>query len=244
VDRVQAILLEETLAATGEIAGLLAEPAPYVLFNPGPGDSALGFQVNYSVSGFAGQYLAQSELRKRLYKRLQGEKITMPFPTRTVLLEQKTGSAGTGTTPYPTDPILTAALEGLQPGNALDLAAGAGRHAKWLAERGWNVTAVDRKNEPISGVHYIGADLENHEYRVEPDAWDLIVCWLYWQPDLLPEIAAGVKTGGVVALAGKTDGRFATSLANFRAAFPGWTEIASGENETRAFLIARKELID
>jgi small-conductance mechanosensitive channel len=108
IDRVQAILLEETLAATGEIAGLLADPAPYVLFNPGPGDSALGFQVNYSVSGFAGQYLAQSELRKRLFKRLQAEKITMPFPTRTVLLEQKTSlpgvsglvPAGTGAAPY------------------------------------------------------------------------------------------------------------------------------------------------
>lgn len=105
VDRVQAILLEETLAATAEIAGLLADPAPSVLFNPGPGDSALGFQVNYSVSGFAGQYLAQSELRKRLYRRLQAEKITMPFPTRTVLLEQKTtsspGPSGTGAAPYP-----------------------------------------------------------------------------------------------------------------------------------------------
>jgi len=89
VDRVQAILLEETVAATREIAGLLAEPVPYVLFSPGPGDSALGFQVNYSVSGFGSQYLAQSELRKRLYKRLQAEKITMPFPTRTVLLEPK-----------------------------------------------------------------------------------------------------------------------------------------------------------
>ena len=138
------------------------------------------------------------------------------------------------------DLILTTALEGLQPGNVLDLAAGAGRHSKWLAERGWNVTAVDRKNEPIFGVKSIEANLETHEYRVEPNAWDLIVCWLYWQPDLLPEIAAGVRAGGVVALAGKTEGRFATSLANYHAAFPGWTELASGESETRAFLIGRR----
>jgi small-conductance mechanosensitive channel len=33
--------------------------------------------------------LAQSELRKRLFRRLKKEGITMPFPTRTVLLEQK-----------------------------------------------------------------------------------------------------------------------------------------------------------
>ena len=32
---------------------------------------------------------------------------------------------------------------GLVPGSALDLAAGEGRNAVWLAERGWDVTAVD-----------------------------------------------------------------------------------------------------
>src|SRR4051794_12174697 len=31
----------------------------------------------------------------------------------------------------------------LPPGTAVDLAAGEGRHALWLAERGWRVTAVD-----------------------------------------------------------------------------------------------------
>jgi SAM-dependent methyltransferase len=33
--------------------------------------------------------------------------------------------------------------EDLRPGTALDLAAGEGRNALWLAERGWQVTAVD-----------------------------------------------------------------------------------------------------
>jgi small-conductance mechanosensitive channel len=89
VDRVQGILLAETVAATDQVPGLLADPAPYVLFSPGPGESALVFQVNFSVDGFAGQYVAQSELRKRLFKRLKQEGIRMPFPTRTVLLEQK-----------------------------------------------------------------------------------------------------------------------------------------------------------
>jgi SAM-dependent methyltransferase len=135
---------------------------------------------------------------------------------------------------------LTDVLEALPPGKALDVAAGKGRHSIWLAERGWDVTAVDIEIGEIPGVHAIRADLEKHEYRVAPNAWDAIVCWLYWQPDLLPEIAAGVRGGGVVALAGKTSGRFATSLANYRNAFPGWTEIASGENEARAFFIARK----
>lgn len=34
-------------------------------------------------------------------------------------------------------------LSGLPPGRALDLAAGEGRNALWLAQRGWQVTAVD-----------------------------------------------------------------------------------------------------
>lgn len=35
------------------------------------------------------------------------------------------------------------ALNGLAPGRALDLGAGDGRHAVWLAGRGWHVTAMD-----------------------------------------------------------------------------------------------------
>jgi SAM-dependent methyltransferase len=34
-------------------------------------------------------------------------------------------------------------LDDLPPGEAIDLAAGEGRHALWLAGRGWRVTAVD-----------------------------------------------------------------------------------------------------
>jgi small-conductance mechanosensitive channel len=88
IDRVQGILLAETLAAVGKVPGMLGEPEPYVLFNPGPGQSALVFQVNFSVDGFGIQNVTQSELRKRLFKRLKSEGITMPFPTQTIILEK------------------------------------------------------------------------------------------------------------------------------------------------------------
>jgi len=90
VDRVEAILLDETSRAAGEVRGLLADPPPYVRFNPGPGDWALGFQLSFNVGEFADQYLAQSELRKRIFKRLKTEGISMPFPTRSVILEHGT----------------------------------------------------------------------------------------------------------------------------------------------------------
>ena len=102
------------------------------------------------------------------------------------------------------------------------------------------MTAVDQSAPEIDGVTCIQADLEKHAYAITPDAWDLIVCWLYWQPDLLPRIAKGISKGGVVALAGKTSGRFATSLSNYTAAFKGWEEISSGEDQARAFFIARR----
>ena len=141
-------------------------------------------------------------------------------------------------------PDPTEFLSGLEPGRALDLAAGSGRHSLWLAESGWDVTAVDIEIGEIPGVRCIRADLEKHEYRIAPDSWDLIVCWRYWQPDLLPEIAGGVRPGGIVALAGKTSGRFATSPEQYRDAFHTWTEIASGRHEPIAFFIATKELVD
>ncbi|MGZ8742499.1 MAG: class I SAM-dependent methyltransferase [Nocardioides sp.] len=56
-------------------------------------------------------------------------------------------------------------LSDLKPGRALDLAAGEGRNALWLAERGWAVTAVDfslvglDKGRRIEAEHPHGRDL-------------------------------------------------------------------------------------
>lgn len=56
-------------------------------------------------------------------------------------------------------------LGGLPPGHALDVAAGEGRNALWLAERGWDVTAVDfsrvalDKGRVLQSRHERGADL-------------------------------------------------------------------------------------
>lgn len=89
IDRVQAVLLDEAMKATATIDGLLADPAPSVLFEPGPGDWSLNFQVNFSISRFSEQGRIRSQLRALIFKRLVQEGITMPFPTRTILLESK-----------------------------------------------------------------------------------------------------------------------------------------------------------
>ena len=136
---------------------------------------------------------------------------------------------------------LTTALAAVAPGKALDIAAGAGRHAAWLGERGWQVTAVDRVAGAASpGVTWVARDLEAAGLEIAEGSFDGIVCWLYWQADLLPGIARGVRPGGVVALAGKLTGRFATSLEAWREAFPRWEELGCGEDGFKAWLIARK----
>ena len=87
VDRVEAVLLDEVMASVGVVPSLIADPAPHVRFIPGPGDSGLGFQVNFNVAEYADQFLVQSELRKRIFKRLKRENIALAFTTRTVILE-------------------------------------------------------------------------------------------------------------------------------------------------------------
>src|SRR5215475_180802 len=58
-------------------------------------------------------------------------------------------SADAHSTPVP-NRFLVAEVSELPPGRALDLAYGAGRNAVWLAERGWNVTAVDFSDVGLS----------------------------------------------------------------------------------------------
>ncbi|MGY2701982.1 class I SAM-dependent methyltransferase [Nocardioides sp. HB32] len=72
-------------------------------------------------------------------------------------------------------------LADLEPGRALDLAAGEGRNAIWLARRGWEVTAADfsqvalDKGRRLAGetpVRWVRADATRWD---EPAAYDLAV---------------------------------------------------------------------
>ncbi len=55
------------------------------------------------------------------------------------------------TEPWGIDPAGTVAtrIADLQPGTAIDLACGDGRHARWMAGQGWSVTAVDYSSVAI-----------------------------------------------------------------------------------------------
>ena len=83
-EQVERILIEEATRAAGEVNGLLPEPPPFVRFIPGFGDSSLNFTLICRVATFVDQYLAQHELRKRIFARFRREGVTIPFPQRDV----------------------------------------------------------------------------------------------------------------------------------------------------------------
>lgn len=87
-EKVEEVLADELARAVGEIPGLLAEPAPRVLFMPGFGQSSLDFTIICQVAEFTDQAGVLHELRKRIFKRFRTEGIEFPFPTRTVYLKQ------------------------------------------------------------------------------------------------------------------------------------------------------------
>jgi SAM-dependent methyltransferase len=85
--------------------------------------------------------------------------------------------------------LFAAEVAGLEPGRALDVACGEGRNAVWLAERGWQVTAVDFSDVAVGKgarlaesrgveVDWVVADVL--EYEPEREAFDLVLV-LYLQ---------------------------------------------------------------
>jgi small-conductance mechanosensitive channel len=83
-DRIENLLLEVARKAAPEIPGMLAEPEPSVAFDPGFGESSLGFTLNFYVVEFASQFGVRHQLRKRILRRFNEEGIQLPYPTRTV----------------------------------------------------------------------------------------------------------------------------------------------------------------
>lgn len=104
-------------------------------------------------------------------------------------------------------------VEGLAIGTALDLGAGEGRNAVWLAEHGWKVTAVDfsvvglEKAQEIArrrGVEIETVVADVLDFRA-PGAFDLVVLAYLQLPmeqlaHVLQHSAAALSPGGTLLL--------------------------------------------
>jgi SAM-dependent methyltransferase len=67
--------------------------------------------------------------------------------------------------------FVEAELADLPPGRALDLAAGEGRNAIWLARRGWQVTAVDFAQAGLDKGRTLAGDLEIDWVCADATTW-------------------------------------------------------------------------
>ncbi|HSI96338.1 MAG: class I SAM-dependent methyltransferase [Methylophilaceae bacterium] len=89
-------------------------------------------------------------------------------------------------------------------GIVLDLACGSGRNARWLAEQGWRVEAVDRDESAIAelqqipGLHAFQADLENGPWPFAGRLFDGIVVCRYLHRPLLPLLTQCLAPNGVL----------------------------------------------
>lgn len=110
------------------------------------------------------------------------------------------------------DPTVVEFVSALAPGRALDVAAGRGRHALWLAAQGWQVTAVDwshvgldlgRAHQPHddSAIEWVTADVTTWE--PEHAAYDLIVCaFVHLDLAIFGRIRTWLRPGGHLVVVG------------------------------------------
>lgn len=112
--------------------------------------------------------------------------------------------------------FLVSEVSDMEPGTALDLGCGEGRNAVWLAEQGWDVTAVDFSEIGIGKgrdmaadrgvqVEWVVADL--NEYEPATASFDLVIdFYVHLPPDqrrsLTTKVARAVAPGGTALIVG------------------------------------------
>jgi len=112
------------------------------------------------------------------------------------------------------DPFLVSAYDEFfasrSPGTALDVAGGVGRHAIWLAQRGWRTRLMDiseigvqqaEENTKRTGTAgSISSEVRdlNIMQDLGREQYDLVIVFFFLQRELFPALAAVIKPGGLL----------------------------------------------
>ena len=87
-------------------------------------------------------------------------------------------------------------------GTVLDVACGRGRHVRWLAAQGWQVTGVDRDAEATATLQGLAevvvADIESGPWPLAGRRFDGIVVTNYLWRALWPDLLRALTDGGVL----------------------------------------------
>ena len=94
-------------------------------------------------------------------------------------------------------------------GRALDVASGRGRHAIWLAERGYTTLALDRDEEAIRELNDVARqrrlplhaevrDLEGRAGPFGPAVFDVILVFNYLHRPLFPALIEALAPNGLL----------------------------------------------
>jgi 2-polyprenyl-3-methyl-5-hydroxy-6-metoxy-1,4-benzoquinol methylase len=105
------------------------------------------------------------------------------------------------------NPFLKKNIRLLPKGKALDIAAGEGRNAVFLAQQGFEVDAVDisekglKKAQKLArkkGVKINTSLIDLDQYLIGKEQYDLIADFYFLKRRLIPRIKKGLKKGGKV----------------------------------------------
>ena len=106
-------------------------------------------------------------------------------------------------------PFLLASFDHLPAGRCLDIAAGRGGNALFMAERGYQVDAVDWSLAGLSQaqaearkhslpINLIAADLAT--YSLPEERHDVVLCFRYLERRLWPQMVRALRPGGALLL--------------------------------------------
>lgn len=146
--------------------------------------------------------------------------------------------------------LLIDAAADIAPGRALDLACGAGRNAAWLAERGWEVVAIDGAAEAIRLVREKDPRIDARVLDLEAEAplpfgdatFDLVAILYFLHRPLFAEAKRVLRPGGMLVTAIRAraiNARYCMSLDALVVEFAGLDVVHTSSGEiTEA--VARK----